>query len=256
MAIKNLIPIAKKAGIISLDYWGKKTRVWKNENGESETYVNSEVDNFLKKEIALLWPEYGIQTRGGEQINNDSDYQWLVALNGTKNFVGQNPNVQVQVALMFREETVLGLIYNPISEQLFYALKGKGAYLDGKKIVLRESPLMGDAIIDIDTGNLQNLNDSNPVNKNWIKEKIIELIGESKRIRMSGGMTSIYLVTGAINAYVVFNTGIKPYHLATRIIIMEEAGYSARIVKLSNEKMAVIVAGEPLLSEIEKIILQ
>ncbi len=65
---------------------------------------------------------------------------------------------------------------------------------------------------------------------------------------------AVYLVTGAIDAYIGINGDFKPQDLAARIIIMQEAGYKIEWVENPFGKKVLIAAQEPVLSEIKKII--
>lgn len=78
---------------------------------------------------------------------------------------------------------------------------------------------------------------------------------KSYRVRMSGGAFGVYLVTGAIDAYVTIEgEGFKPQDLAPRLIIMQEAGCEVKRIETPFNKKAWVVSQEPLLSELEKIL--
>lgn len=68
-------------------------------------------------------------------IRRDDEYLWIVdPLDGTNNYFIGYPYFSVSIALQHAGEVVLGVVYNPISEQLFWAEKGSGAYLNGKRL--------------------------------------------------------------------------------------------------------------------------
>jgi len=70
-------------------------------------------------------------------VKRDDEYLWIVdPLDGTNNYFIGYPYFSVSIALQYKGEIVLGVVYNPVSEQLFWAEKGKGAFLNGEKIAV------------------------------------------------------------------------------------------------------------------------
>ncbi|WP_134685964.1 inositol monophosphatase family protein [Brevibacillus migulae] len=70
-------------------------------------------------------------------VKREDEYLWIVdPLDGTNNYFIGYPYFSVSIALQYKGEIVLGVVYNPVSEQLFWAEKGKGAFLNGKKLAV------------------------------------------------------------------------------------------------------------------------
>jgi myo-inositol-1(or 4)-monophosphatase len=85
----------------------------------------------LKKEF----PNYNIFSEEEGKTNKSSDYTLVIdPLDGTNNFVLGIPTFSVSIALMYKNEAILGVIYQPIIDQTYTAIKGKGSYLNGRKI--------------------------------------------------------------------------------------------------------------------------
>jgi myo-inositol-1(or 4)-monophosphatase len=163
------------------------------------------------------------------------------------------PVFYVQAALQFKGSPVLGIIYNPVSGQLFSAFKGNGAFLNNK-LILPNLPVSFDkAIVDVD---FRSFKDKGQKEKEWMLEKMNRIVEKSYRTRMSGGALNIYLVTGAFDAYVRLEDETKLQDVAPRVIIMEEAGYVTEWVGTPFGKKVMIVSQEPLLSEIKEIIIK
>lgn len=79
------------------------------------------------------------KTKGTE---NPGDYLWIVdPLDGTTNFFMHNPLWSVSIALAYKRKLIIGAIYAPLQKELFYACLGRGAYLNGKRIKINNSPL-------------------------------------------------------------------------------------------------------------------
>jgi fructose-1,6-bisphosphatase/inositol monophosphatase family enzyme len=250
-AMNYLFPIIKQAGKMSLDSWEKIEVVKYKDKRDIVTKADIEIENFLKKKIISKWPNHGFWGEETERINSSSPFQWLIdPIDGTKYYAKSTPFFYVHIALLFEGEPILGLIYNPISKQLFSASKGNRAFLNNKLISLKSPVLLNEAIVDLD---FLGLIDKSLREKKWIINKVGKIMKKIYRARITGGTLNIYLVTGAINAYVNFGYS-KPQDLAARLIIMQEAGYKIKWIKTPFQKKILIVSREPILSELKKII--
>ncbi|MDP3057478.1 MAG: inositol monophosphatase family protein [bacterium] len=251
-AMDFLTPIIKQAGGMALESWDKIEISKQKDSRDIATKADVEIENFLKEKIIGKWPDHGFWGEEGERVNAKSPYQWLAdPIDQTKLYAKQTPIFYVHIALRFEKKTVLGLIYNPVSKQLFSAFEGNGAFLNNK-LILPKSPVSFDrAIIDVD---FRSFRDKEQKEREWMLEKLNKIIEKSYRTRMSGGALNIYLVTGAFDAYVRIEDETKLQDVAPRIIIMREAGYKTEWIKNNFDKKILIVAQEPLLSEIKKII--
>lgn len=255
-AVDYLTPVIKQAGEMALERWDKIEISKQKDVRDITTKADVEIENFLKKKILSKWPDHGFWGEEGERVNVKSPYQWLAdPIDGTKYYLKHAPFFQTHIAFVHKEESLLGLIYNPVSRQLFSAIKDGGAYLNGKLIKKNYSLPMQKSVIDIDFRGLINYSNKNLKERKWLIGKTGEIMEKSYRTRMSGGAFGVYLVTGAIDAYITIEgKGFKPQDLAPRIIIMQEAGYEAKRIETAFNKKALVVSREPLLSELENIL--
>jgi len=251
-AMDFLTPIIKQAGGMALESWDKIEISKQKDSRDIATKADVEIENFLKEKIIGKWTEHGFWGEEGERSNISSNFQWLIdSIDGTKFYIAQAPFFYVHIALMHKNEAVLGMVYNPVSKQLFSASKGYGAYLNGKRLFLKAPFSLDKAMINIDLGAIVGKEEKE---KKWLLDKLSAITEKCYRIRIISGAIAIYLVTGAIDAYVDLSGDSKPQDLAARIIIMREAGYKTEWIKNNFDKKILIVAQEPLLSEIKKII--
>ncbi len=253
-AVDYLTPVIKQAGEMALEGWDKIEISKQKDSRDIATKADVEIENFLKEKILGKWPEHGFWGEEGERSNVSSDFQWLIdSIDGTKFYIAQAPFFFAHIALMYKNEAVLGLVYNPASKQLFSASKGNGAYLNGKRLSLKAPFSLDKAMINIDLGAVAGKEEKE---KKWLLDELSAITEKCYRIRIISGAIAIYLVTGAIDAYVDLSGDSKPQDLAARIIIMREAGYKIERVENPFGKKILIAAQEPVLSEIKKIILK
>ena len=92
---------------------------------------NNEIIQYLEEK----YPEFSIISEEAPEITKDSEYSFVVdPIDGTRNFVRHIPVFFVGIGLVKDKKTILSIIFNPITKELFYAIKSKGAFLNGKQI--------------------------------------------------------------------------------------------------------------------------
>lgn len=255
-AISYLVPVIKQAGEMALENWGKIEISKQKDARDIATKADVEIENFLKEKILGKWPNHGFWGEEGERVNISSPYQWLAdPIDGSKYYLNHAPFFQTHIAFVYKGEPLLGLIYNPVSRQLFSAVKGGGARLNGKLIKNNTSVPIQKAIIDVDFRSLANYSNKNLKERKWLIGKVGEIMKEVYRVRMGGSAFGIYLVTGAINAYITIEgKDFKPQDLIPRLIIMQEAGYEIKRIETAFNEKTLVISREPLLSELENIL--
>ena len=93
------------------------------------------VQEFLKKELALILPESSFFCEEDDLKDSSKDYVWVIdPIDGTMNYAKHFPISTISVGLTYKKEIILGVVYNPYIDMMFYGEKGKGSYLNGKQI--------------------------------------------------------------------------------------------------------------------------
>jgi myo-inositol-1(or 4)-monophosphatase len=103
----------------------------------------------LRKELMKARPGYGfIGEEGGRIEGSDKTHTWLVdPLDGTTNFLHGVPHFAISIALDRSGTVVAGVIYNPISDELYVAERGKGAFLNDKRVRVAARMRLDEAVI-------------------------------------------------------------------------------------------------------------
>lgn len=134
--LQTAIRAAKEAGKIHLKYFRKPGSLIKEKNPR-DLLTKADIES-EKKIIAIIKKEYPDHSFLCEEIgaiNTKSDYKWIIdPVDGTGNFYKGDPDFCPMIALCKNNEIILGVIYFPITKELFTAVKGKGAFKNGKKI--------------------------------------------------------------------------------------------------------------------------
>ncbi len=131
-----LLQATKEAGAIIQQYFQGSFQV---DNKEGINNLVTEVDNHSEKRIIEIirehFPDHSIISEEAGELIQDSPYQWIIdPIDGTVNFAHGIPICCVSIGLKFGNDLLLGTVYNPMMNELFFAEKGKGAYLNDRKI--------------------------------------------------------------------------------------------------------------------------
>jgi len=129
------ISAAYKAGRILMQLWKKKTIVHFKEKTEMVTAADKAAEKVILADLRKNFPSYSIFSEEMGRADKKSDYLWVVdPLDGTTNFVIHDPFFNTAIALVYKGEVVLGVVYYPFLDEMFWAEKGKGAFMNGKRI--------------------------------------------------------------------------------------------------------------------------
>jgi myo-inositol-1(or 4)-monophosphatase len=103
----------------------------------------------LREELAKARPDYGfLGEEGGAQAGTDKTHRWIVdPLDGTTNFLHGIPHFAIAIALERNGAIVAGLVYNPANDEMFIAERGKGAFLNDKRIRVAARQRLAEAIV-------------------------------------------------------------------------------------------------------------
>ncbi|MDF3982337.1 inositol monophosphatase family protein [Luteibacter sp. PPL201] len=207
---------AGAAAEIILHYWRTGTDVDLKGDDTPVTVADREAELAIRRILAAALPEAGIY---GEEYGADDtsrEWLWLVdPLDGTKSFVRRTPFFSTQIALMHRGETVLGVSSAPVYGERMWAVRGRGAFLDGSPVRVAPTARLADAVLS--TGNVKTLTRD----ARW--DALGGLIRDSNRIRGYGDFCHYHLLArGGVDLVIESDVGILD--VAALAVIVSEAG--------------------------------
>lgn len=99
------------------------------------TKIDKKAEEVLVEALRIILPDSGFTTEEKMVSQDSREYMWIIdPIDGTSNFIHGIPIYSISIALQHHHETVLGVVYDPVHEECFYAIKGQGAFLNGKPI--------------------------------------------------------------------------------------------------------------------------
>jgi myo-inositol-1(or 4)-monophosphatase len=182
------------------------------------TLADRESEDVIKKIILGAFPTHSMLGEETGMTENKSDYVWHVdPVDGTRNFSNGIPLFAVSIALVFNNEVIVGVVYNPATRSLFYASKGKGAYLNDKKIsVSKDDRDHGIFTISPGPGN---------TDRKLVRELSYVFpknVVRSVRDLGSAAVELAYVARGGVEANI--QIGRYTYDFAAGVLLVQEAG--------------------------------
>lgn len=155
----------------------------------------------------------------GKKGAQDAEVLWLIdPLDGTVNFAHHLPVFAVSIAALYKNELFSGIIYQPLTEELFVAEKNKGAFLNQKPIHVSSTSDLSEAILA--TGFPYNL-ETNPFH---CIDHFVDIMKIGLPIRRLGSAAVDLAYTAAGRFEGFFEVGLSPWDLAAGALIVTEAG--------------------------------
>jgi myo-inositol-1(or 4)-monophosphatase len=212
---QTAIKAAKEAGKVLMKYYGKILSVKSKDARSLVTNADLEAEQAIFKIIKKKFPDHSILSEEDGFIDKKSDYKWIIdPLDGTHNYAYKIPIFGVSIALEHKKEIILGVIYFPCTDELLVAEKGKGSFLNNKKIKVSNRNLKNSIIT---------YNTDFHINKRQTLRHLSNLANKVFRIRVFGAAVfDLALITkGSIEALIAPTT--NPWDIAAGFLILEEA---------------------------------
>lgn len=249
------ITAAREAGKIQLHHFGQPQSVTYKGEFDPVTEVDRLCDEAIQKTIRQTFPDHDILTEETPFQEKGSPWRWIIdPIDGTTNYARGFPFFSVSIGLEFEGEITLGVVYQPVLNELFMAEKGKGAFLNEKEIIVSKTEQMRRSFLA--TGFPYDVQK----NPDHYLRYFREFIRQSLAIRRPGSaaIDLAYVAAGRFDGF--WELRLKPWDMAAGILLITEAGgkvtdpegrpfdiYSGGLLIASNgqihEKMLEVING-------------
>ncbi len=210
----------KQAGDITLKYRekGKSLGIDRKSSKDLVTEADVAVEEYIVSQIKEKYPEHAIL---GEESGKTggNEYRWIIdPIDGTTSFIHDQPFYSVSIGLEKEGEMILGAVYGPALDELFYAEKDKGAFLNDHKIKVSDTDEIVDSCLATGFACLrENLEHNNLPYFNVIAAK-----ARGVRRFGSAALDMCYTACGRMDGFWELN--LKIYDIAAGMVILREAG--------------------------------
>lgn len=221
-------------------------------------------EKYVIKKIKSLYPDHLILSEEDAFVKNIKDmgpvedqYMWLIdPLDGTNNFYNRLPFFCVSLALVKGNTPLVGVVYNPVTEECFYAIKGQGAFyervLGGKKLKtkLKASSQKKEFIESLLSANLTSKRVEKDLLKRFPQVRAMRRLG-------SAALELSYVAAGILDGYWEYR--LQPWDIAAAGLICQEAGVKISTIEgkeFSPFCGSVLAARASLYLELKRILLK
>jgi len=215
--------LAKLGGKRLAGSFGKLSQTQIENKGSHDlvTQLDKEVEQMYVEAIKKRFPEHGIIGEEGSSKKEDAEYVWVLdPLDGTRNYTIEVPFYATTICLLKNKEPVVAVIYVPPVDKLYSAIKGDGAFLNGKKInVSGEAELKKSSILYCHTADKRGVK---AAEKYAAKLKMAAF--NADRLRTAGGEMGL-VAEGLVEAYLL--DGLPVWDLAAGALLVRKAGGKA-----------------------------
>ncbi|MBW8864754.1 MAG: inositol monophosphatase [Verrucomicrobia bacterium] len=230
-ALAAAVKAARAAGKIMHINWHRPKRVNAAEAHDIKLELDVRCQALIEKILAADFPRIPVLGEEGSTGDTTAEYRWVIdPIDGTVNYFYGMPHAAVSIALQHRAESVVGVIYDPFTDELWTTIKGQPTRLNGKIVRVSDRSKLNDCIIAMGfSKSRDNLKKSLP--------HLIRISKQAKKIRIMGSaaLELAYVASGRLDAYV--ERTINLWDVAAGQLLVDNAGGEFYTVPGPNGKL-------------------
>ncbi len=223
---------AHAAGDVIRESFEKELTIETKSNADDlVTNMDREVEEYLINKIKETYPEHQIlgEEGVGEQVTSLEGTVWIIdPIDGTMNFVHQQTNFAISIGVYHEGVGMVGVIYNVIYNEMFHAVKGKGAFLNDVKLPELEGVPIEKSIIAINATWITR-------NKRIDPARLVPVVDRCRGTRSYGSaaIELAFVASGRLDAYITMR--LSPWDFAAGKVLIEEVG--GRVTNLDGDPL-------------------
>jgi len=213
------VNLARDAGNLLKEKFNSKHEVHYKGEINLVTEADKMSEDLIIAAINSSFPDHGILSEESPAQNSQAKLRWIIdPLDGTTNYAHGYPVFCVSIALENEGVIVLGVIYDPLREDTFVAVRGSGAYLNGKKLKVSPTATLSRSLLA--TGFPYDIRMSKDNNLNYFNLMAVE----AQAIRRAGAaaLDIAYLAAGRFDGF--WELKLMPWDVAAGCLMVEESG--------------------------------
>lgn len=189
---------ALEAGKVIMSSYGKEHKLrFKTDNSDFATQADFDAEKIIVEIITNNFPDHNIISEEKVRIDNKSSFTWAIdPIDGTVSFASKMPFFAVSIGLLENNQPIVGVIYHVESKDLYWAEKGKGAFLNGKRILVSKTKKLKDAVVGLGIGSIGRRKDK-------LNDYFFPLLDKVRFVYILGGgaVTMAFLAKGSLDAF-------------------------------------------------------
>jgi myo-inositol-1(or 4)-monophosphatase len=218
---------AARLGGQVLRHWSSKFTVREKSRANLVTEADHASQQTIHEFLSRRYPQHGfLGEEGLDEPRPQSPFRWVIdPLDGTTNYVHGFPYYAVSIGLEQDGELIAAAVYNPITEEMFLAAAGQGAWLNRQPLRCSAIEALPEAML---IGSLPVASDPNDV----AVQRFVRMIGHAQTVQRTGSaaLNLAYLAAGRIEGF--WSSSLKPWDMAAGVLLVREAG--GRVTRLDG----------------------
>jgi myo-inositol-1(or 4)-monophosphatase len=215
------VDLARRAGAVQSERYETEIEVrTKSASIDLVTEVDRECERLIVSGIESSRPNDAVLAEeGGGEDRPGSAWRWIIdPLDGTTNYAHGFPRFCVSIGVEHQGERRIGVVYDPLLDELFHSVRGAGAWLGRRRLQVSREAALGDALVA--TGFAYDVHDSAQDNV----ARFARVLKAARGVRRDGSaaLDLCYVAAGRLEAYWEFK--LHPWDVAAGSLIVEEAG--------------------------------
>jgi len=219
---------AQAAGGLLRANFGQALHVDANEAHDIKLELDRRSQTLIESMLLARYPDHAIYGEEGIRGDENSEYQWVIdPIDGTVNFFYGVPHFAVSIALRRAGKVIVGVIYDPMRDEMWEVTESSPAVLNGQPIQVSERTELKEAMVSVGVSKtLDSVNESLPL--------FLRLVRSAKKCRMMGSasLDIAYVACGRLDAYI--ESQISLWDIAAGLLLVESAGGVVDLRPLSN----------------------
>ena len=250
-----MMKTARKAGRNLLEDFGEVEQLQVSTKGPGDfvSRADKQAEEVIREDLMAARPSYGFLGEEGKEIDGeDPTRRWVVdPLDGTTNFLHGLPHWAVSIALEHKGQIVAGVVYDPLKDEMFYAEKGQGAWMNESRIRVSARHRMNEAIFatGLPWAGRGDLPDT--------LQDLARLLPATAGVRRFGAasLDLAYVAAGRYEGF--WERRLKLWDIAAGVLIVKEAGGLLEAMTPDEDPLqegALICANEAIFSSFAKVV--
>lgn len=240
----NALSWAREAGAVHRRYFRGKELDIKAKLNESDivTAADKAAEKLVISHIRETYPDHSILSEESGTEAHDGEYRWVIdPLDGTTNFSQGLPLYSISIGIEKDGEPIVGVVYDSYLDELFHAVKGGGAFLNGMPITVSGKTELKESVVATGFPVDKHLTpDNNLDNVSRVMPKVRGL-----RRLGSAAMDLCYVAAGFLDGYWEMN--LYPWDVCAGLLIVKEAG--GEFTHFRSDRNLSVVAGTPAIHD-------
>ena len=214
---------ARAAGGLLRSHFGRPLKVDENHAHDIKLELDKRSQSLIESLILARFPDHAIYGEEGLRGDQDSEFQWVIdPIDGTVNFFYSVPHFAISIALRQAGEIIVGVIYDPMRDEMWSVVRGSSPTLNGRPIEVSRRTDLAEAIVSVGVAkSIDSINGSLPLFETMVRS--------AKKCRMMGSasLDIAYVACGRLDAYI--EGAISLWDVAAGILLVEAAGGSVKL---------------------------